>query len=67
LETANAFEAPLLANCNSNDTVEELVHKVKDQVVKYGVINGDESGDRKSKLRLRGYKEVYTPSSGTIF
>jgi hypothetical protein len=42
LETAKAFGAPLLANCNSNDTVEGLVHNVEDQIVKYGATKGDD-------------------------
>ncbi|KAN0110978.1 hypothetical protein V8E51_007365 [Hyaloscypha variabilis] len=67
LETAKAFGAPLLAKCNSNDTVEDLVHNVKDQIVKYGATKGGQLGDRGSRLRLEEYGEVDTPRSRTIF
>jgi hypothetical protein len=67
LETAKAFGAPLLAKCNSNDTVEDLVNNVKDQIVKSGATKGDQPGDRGSRLRLEEYGEVHTPRSRTIF
>jgi hypothetical protein len=67
LETAKAFGAPLLAKWNSNDTVENLVHNVKHQIVKYGATLGDELGDRGSRLGLEEYGEVHTPRSETIF
>jgi hypothetical protein len=67
LETAKAFAAPLLAKCNSNDTVEDIVHNVKHQIVKYGATKGDELGDLGSRLRLEEYGEVHTPKSETTF
>ncbi|KAF4626857.1 hypothetical protein G7Y89_g11298 [Cudoniella acicularis] len=67
LETAKAFGAPLLAECNSNDTVEDLVQNAKHQIVKYGATKEDEVGDRGSRLRLEDYGEVHTPRSETTF
>jgi hypothetical protein len=67
LETAKAFGASLLAEWNSNGTVDDLVHNVKYQIVKYGATNGDEVGDRESRLRLEDYGDVHTPRYETTF
>lgn len=67
LETAKAFGAPLLAECNSNATIKEIVQSVKEKHVKYGVREMDDSGDNASMLQLASGNEVYTPRSGAAF
>ncbi|KAE9378501.1 hypothetical protein N431DRAFT_302183, partial [Stipitochalara longipes BDJ] len=67
LETAKAFGTPLLAECNSNATIQEIVRRVEDKHVKYGVGKMDDSWDNASMLQLAGGDGVYTPTSGVAF
>ncbi|KAL3418871.1 hypothetical protein PVAG01_09092 [Phlyctema vagabunda] len=67
LETAKAFGAPLLAECNSNATIKEIVRCVNDKHVRYGVGKMDDLRDDVSMLQLAEGDEVYTPRSGMAF
>jgi 2-phosphoglycerate kinase len=67
LETAKAFGAPLLADYNSNETVDELVRKVEKQTVQYGASQLDDGSRNWGKLRLAEHGSVVPPKRESTF
>ena len=67
LETAKAFGAPLLAECNSNDKVRDLIKNVGDRNVQYGTMRWRGKWDNEVTLRLAEVGTVDNVRTGTIF
>ncbi|RDW60548.1 hypothetical protein BP6252_11931 [Coleophoma cylindrospora] len=66
LETAKAFQAPLLAESNSNDTITDLVKRAKNTNVMYGVGIVGENGEPKTLLQMGRIGTVNYPRSKTF-
>ncbi|CZR51353.1 uncharacterized protein PAC_01228 [Phialocephala subalpina] len=67
LETAKAFDAPLLNGPGSNAPLHELVRTMGMRNVRYGEVEGSANGLPRRELKLADPQELVRPTSGTVY
>lgn len=66
LTTLQAFESPLLADCNSNCSGRDMAMKMNELELQYGVVAYDDQATGDAKLAFADPKVVEKPRSGML-